>query len=196
MHPVIHNSTAESSKFSALKVHCDFLVNDEAGQALGAEALIPMVATRSVIEPRRLHIVAIGDDKQLAAMSIMANLTRNINAKLHFDYDQQVVSQFERLYRCDRCALSMLTAQYRMHPCISLIHSEPFYGTGSITNPLPASAFTTNYNSVIRTGKGFARPSLSSTLADAATVKNMIMEMGNFRTSWRPTRWRLLSIHY
>jgi len=50
----------------------------------------------------------------------------------------------------------MLTAQYRMHPCISAIHCEPFYGTKSISNPAPINKFVTKYNSLTRTGKGYA----------------------------------------
>ena len=86
------------------------LVVDEAGQALEAETLIPLVT-----RPRKCLLI--GDTNQLPATVISPHAT-----KLRFDR-----SLMWRLLEDCKQQYSMLITQYRMHPAIRLWPSKQYY---------------------------------------------------------------------
>ncbi len=86
------------------------LVVDEAGQAIEAETLIPLVT-----KPKKCLLI--GDTNQFPATVISQKA-----AKLGFDR-----SLMWRLLKDCRQPYSMLTTQYRMHPEIRLWPSKQYY---------------------------------------------------------------------
>jgi len=111
----------------------DFVVIDEAAQAVEISALIPLrYGCKSV--------VLVGDPQQLSA-TVISSLT------VRFDYQQ---SLFSRLLHAG-AGVNLLDLQYRMHPEISRFPSRFFYDA-KVKDALAEKYFTKPYHSDARLG--------------------------------------------
>lgn len=148
------NSLAGSSAFLDLKQEVDIVISDEVSMLLEPESLIPMTSTRTRSRMNRLHYIGVGDPMQLTAVSNTSQILRKRGISLHFDYEEQTLSQFERMYNAERVAVALLVTQYRMHHVISTPHSRFFY-RAAIHDGLSQSTFRTVYNQRVSVGTGF-----------------------------------------
>lgn len=125
------NSTVGSSTLKDMKLGFDVVINDEAGHAAEPECLIP-VNTAQSRGPNRLHVVSVGDYKQLPPVWICQQpvtfmLRRHRDFKFAINFNKMIQSSFERLVDGKRVAHSWLNKQYRMHPFIGMIQMTPTY---------------------------------------------------------------------
>lgn len=148
------NTLSGGAAFSELKADCDVVINDDVSMLLEPEGLIPMVASVKHSRLRRLHSVGVGDFNQLSRYSNTAALVRHGQMALHFNYEDQLISQFERLDKGSRCPTSILLEQYRMHHVISRPHAIDFY-QGVIQDGSPIKTFMAPYNALARDGVGY-----------------------------------------
>jgi len=172
-------SSCANNIFRRARTGYDVIIIDEAGQLLEMDMFVALVNAVSWARRsgRPLHVVLIGDPRQLPPMSHGLDLMHRYVRSDEFDYKTQVKSAFERLHKNERCTYVMLRTQYRMHPTISTIHSHTFY-KGAIVNGLDKSMFEATYKNGI--GEGcFAPLTLVDTLQKVAA-------MDSSRTSWSP----------
>ncbi|GAQ88481.1 protein with P-loop containing nucleoside triphosphate hydrolase domain [Klebsormidium nitens] len=106
-------SACKESKGSEAGGLFDAVIIDEAAQALEPATLIPL----QLLVPRGGRCIMIGDPKQLPATVLS-------RAAANFNYER---SLFERLQR-GGLPVTLLSAQYRMHPEIRQFPSAHFYG--------------------------------------------------------------------
>lgn len=125
------------------KIPFNVAIIDEIGQAPEPETVIPMVAISKV--SNHCHVVAVGDHMQLPPVALASFPMRKMKKRLHFDYDKQMVSIFERLYENGRASCQMLTRQYRMCWAVAEMNNRIFY-EGRLHSPLPESTFDAPYN--------------------------------------------------
>ena len=142
-------SCAGSSQLKELNQTFDIVIHDEAGFTLEWEALIPLTAacTHRDLGCGRLFYFAIGDEKQLPALSFIQNmiLQAGVMKDAPFDIWTAQRSLFERLILTRRVKHSLLYAQFRMHPSISRITSTPFYHH-FFECPVAINQFEVRYN--------------------------------------------------
>ncbi|KDR82678.1 hypothetical protein GALMADRAFT_220668 [Galerina marginata CBS 339.88] len=96
----------------------DLVVIDEAAQAIELSSLIPL-------KYGCLRCVMVGDPQQLPPTVLSQEASR-------FGYNQ---SLFVRLQRSRKEAVHLLSIQYRMHPDISSLPSQVFYGGKLLDGP-------------------------------------------------------------
>ncbi|WP_294185082.1 AAA domain-containing protein [uncultured Clostridium sp.] len=105
------------------RVEFDLVIIDEAGKALPAEMLIPLIRAKKVI--------LIGDHKQLPPVINPALLDSDkieLDDKEYCEDELFSKSLFKRLYEgCPETNKSMLTTQYRMPAVIGKMISDCFY---------------------------------------------------------------------
>ena len=102
-------SMAGIERLELIRNSVDYLIVDEACQAIEPSCLIPFD-----LGPKR--VILVGDQNQLPATTFSENALETLFAR----------SLFERLLHCGY-KKTMLTIQYRMHPLIREFPSKVFY---------------------------------------------------------------------
>lgn len=143
---VVVSSTLISAGGSTLKnskIPFDIVIIDEVGQSPEPEVLIPLVSASKV--SNRFHVVAVGNHKQLPPVALASHTMKMMRQRLHFNYERQVNSIFQRLYEHKRTPCRMLTNQYRMCKAVAEMNNSIFY-EGKLNSPLLDSLFDAPYN--------------------------------------------------
>ena len=140
---------AGSGQLKELNQVFDAVIQDEAGFTLEWETLVPLTAacTHRDLGCGRLYYFAIGDEKQLPALSFIPNMILSAGVMREAPFDVATVqrSLFERLIMGRRVTFFFLSAQFRMHPTISHLTSPPVYNH-YFDCPVPLPEFQRRYN--------------------------------------------------
>ena len=173
-------SLTDSSRFKQLRQSFDVMIIDEAGQAFESETVIPMVSSFRRSALRRLHVVMLGDHKQLSAVSRGMFLAKNARLFSSRKYRDMCKSLFERLFRV-RVPSIMLNRQYRMHPTIADIILPVFYGM-QFTNAVVRKTFKAPYTDTSVTEGGYAAISIVDTSSSALSFETCDASGGIFNS--------------
>lgn len=93
-----------------------------------------------------MHVVQVGNFSQLPGVSQTSHHIRhNMKVFNYFQYEEQLRSVFERLYKQERAPQAMLDVQYHMHPAIRNLHSTVFYN-GEVKNGKKVDKCWASYN--------------------------------------------------
>lgn len=94
-----------------------------------------------------LFYIAIGDNRQLPALTLVAHILKRAEIRVSFIDERLGASLFQRMTENKRCALLRLTSQFGMNSAISNFTSAPFYGH-IFDSPLGDDKFLSAYNRV------------------------------------------------
>ena len=123
---VCTNATAGGPMLKNLNVSISAVLVDEAGHSSEMETLMPVMANVSMAQEGRVHVVLVGDPKQLGPVFLCRHdavgfLSKNRRFRFGVRMLRQFESMLERLYRTDRCKVTWLTHHYRSHPCMARV---------------------------------------------------------------------------
>ena len=157
---VCTNATGGGPLLLSLKLEISAVFVDEAGHASEPDTLMPIMANVRMAQHGRVHVVLVGDHKQLAPVFLCNhNVTMFVSRYRDFHFPvrmlRQFESMFERLFRTRRCTVSWLTHHYRSHPHLARVVHQHVY-SDLLDYPVPSDNFDASYNSV--TGERGLRP--------------------------------------
>ena len=131
------------ARFRSIKEKFDTVIVDEVGQASEPETLVPLTSVSK--SSGRCHLIAVGDHRQLPPISHAQHAMKSIGNSIHFNYDKQMMSTFERLYSMNRAPSRILSIQYRMCRAIVDMKNMVFY-EGALKSILPEFVFDAPFN--------------------------------------------------
>lgn len=144
------SSTSGSCTIRDLKVQFDVVVVEESGHSFEPECIIPIVTASGLSKTRRVHVVLVGDHKQLPPViksehAVGRFLSLNKSFRYSKSFATQTWSLFERAVERARCPVAWLCRQYRTHPAISTIQSRQMY-RNIVLQPPSESPYLARYN--------------------------------------------------